>query len=365
MFLRFLLFPFALLYGCVMCVRNLLFDAGVLRQRKFPLPVVCVGNLAVGGTGKTPHVEYLLRLLAPRYAVAVLSRGYGRGTRGFLRAAPGVTARELGDEPFQMYRKFPAVTVAVDENRCHGLDRLLVGDGAVPDVVVLDDAYQHRYVRAGLYVLLTEYDRIYADDFLLPAGRLRESRSGARRAQVVVVTKCPPDLSETEKERVRRRLRLADGQRLFFSCLRYAALVPFVQDGTATLAGRPAVALLITGIARPGSLRRHLEACGLDIRQVAFPDHHTFTPADVRRMNDAYSELPAGAPAFTTEKDAVRLLPWAGHLSPALRAALLVQPIEVGMCGDTNEIFNQIIIDYVTENQRDGAVDKSTHRRRS
>ena len=350
MLLRLILMPFALIYGCVTSVRNLLFDIGVLRQRKFPLPVICVGNLAVGGTGKTPHVEYLIRLLSPRHSVAVLSRGYGRRTHGFVRAAQGVTAAELGDEPFQMHNKYPAVTVAVDENRCHGINRLLHGASATPDVVVLDDAYQHRYVHAGLYILLTEYGRLYADDCLLPAGRLRESRRGTRRARIIIVTKCPPRLTATDMERIRRRLRPTEGQQLYFTTLSYSTPRPLVGNESPAGSGNAATALLITGIAHPEPLQRHLEAQGMKVRALAFPDHHAFTPADVRRMNDAYAKLPDGSAAYTTEKDATRLRPLTRLLSPALCAALHVQPVETTFLNETSDKFNQIIIDYVTKN---------------
>lgn len=357
MFLRLLLYPFAVLYGCATRLRNWLFDHNVmLRRRTFPLPVVCVGNLAVGGTGKTPHVEYLLRLLSPGRHIAVLSRGYGRKTKGFRLADEGETAATLGDEPFQMYRKFSGAAIAVDENRCHGIDRLL-GGTCIPDAVILDDAFQHRYVQAGLYILLTEYSRLYTEDFILPAGRLREARTGARRAHIIIVTKCPPQLTTDEMADIRQRLHPAPGQRIFFTALRYADARPLFPEAGARKWETAPAALLVTGIARPKPLRRQLERIFPDVHALAFPDHHTFVPTDVQRMNTAYTRLPAGSIAVTTEKDAVRLQPLSDSLSPELRAALYVQPVEITFLDNTNDTFNQIIIDYVTENQRNSTMD--------
>ncbi|MEY2867889.1 MAG: hypothetical protein RIR01_289, partial [Bacteroidota bacterium] len=191
--LRKILFPFAILYGLVTAIRNFLFDKGILKSYAFDLPIIAVGNLSVGGTGKTPQIEYLIRLLSTKYKVATLSRGYKRKSEGFVLADANVNAEILGDEPFQFFQKFPNIQVAVDANRKNGIEQLL-SKNSKPEVILLDDAYQHRKVKAGFYILLTAYGDIYADDFMLPTGNLRESRSGAHRADVVVVTKCPPNL---------------------------------------------------------------------------------------------------------------------------------------------------------------------------
>ncbi len=188
------LYPVSWLYGAVVIIRNKLFDWGLFRSKSFDVPVICVGNLSVGGTGKTPHTEYLIKLLHDKYQVAVLSRGYKRRTQGYVLATPQSTARTIGDEPYQMYTKFPSVTLAVDENRCHGIEKLLALKKPAVDVVLLDDAFQHRYVKPGLSILLTDYHRLFCDDALLPAGRLREPVSGKNRAQIIIVTKCPQDI---------------------------------------------------------------------------------------------------------------------------------------------------------------------------
>ena len=224
------LLPLSWLYAGVVKLRNKLFDWGYLRSKSFPVPILCIGNLAVGGTGKTPHTEYLIRLLSDSgFRVATLSRGYKRRTQGFLLSSPERTAEELGDEPFQMSRKFPEVTVAVDANRCRGIAQLLQLS-PTPEVILLDDAFQHRYVKAGLYILLTEYNRLWCDDAVLPAGRLREPCQGKDRAQIVIVTKCPDHLKPIDYKMVSKQLQLYPYQQIYFSRLRYGALTPLFPN---------------------------------------------------------------------------------------------------------------------------------------
>ncbi|MDO4930798.1 MAG: tetraacyldisaccharide 4'-kinase [Bacteroidales bacterium] len=348
----YLLMPLAWLYDAATRIRNARFDSGSLPSRRFGLPVIAIGNLAVGGTGKTPHTEYVVRLLRDRFRVAILSRGYGRRSRGYVRAAAGVTAAELGDEPFQMWQKFPDVAVAVDADRCEGIDRLLAEEPAPPQAIVLDDAFQHRYVCAGLYVLLTDYSRLYTSDFVLPAGRLRESRRGARRAHVIIVTKCPAELSPDEAAEIRQRLRPQAHQAVFFTTFRYGKpykLFPDAPPEPQSWAGKSV--FVPTGIARPTPLHQHVEATGGKVKAHNFGDHHNFTPADVKTLNAAFEALPPDSLALTTEKDAARFALVGAHFSPRLRAALLVQPIEVAFLHGEEETFKKIITDYVTENQ--------------
>jgi tetraacyldisaccharide 4'-kinase len=200
--LRNILFPFAILYGFITSIRNFLFDKGILKSTSFDIPIIAVGNLSVGGTGKTPQIEYLIRLLSDKYQVATLSRGYKRQSEGFVLASSSSNAEILGDEPFQFYQKFPNIQVAVDADRTNGIIQLL-SQNEKPQVILLDDAYQHRKVKAGFYILLSSYGDLYADDFMLPTGNLRESRSGANRANIVIVTKCPKDLSDQDQEQIR------------------------------------------------------------------------------------------------------------------------------------------------------------------
>ena len=355
-----LLSPLSLLWGLIVWLRGKLFDWGCLPSRSFPLPVICVGNLAVGGTGKTPHVEHILRLLhAHGYRVAMLSRGYGRKTKGYVLAHDRHTAEDIGDEPLQIRRNCPFATVAVCERRVEGIGRLLQLTPA-PQVVVLDDAYQHRYVRAGFNVLLTAASRLYTDDHLLPWGRLREPAGAARRAQVIVVTKCPADY--------RPALKLLPGQALFYSRICYgtpqswkapqSAYQNAASADTAPLFAGQKV-LLVTGIAHPEPLIRHVEACGAAaVDALSFPDHHAFTRRDAELINSRYGHSAATC-VLTTQKDATRLQAIQKWLSPGLINHLLVQPITVKLeaAPETSSDFNQIILQYVDSHTRNRCVD--------
>lgn len=311
-----LLLPFSWLYAAVLAVRNWLYDHGWKRSAPGWVPLLGVGNLRVGGTGKTPHVAWLVEeLLRQGQRPAILSRGYGRQTTGPRLATPHDSAATVGDEPWQYFDEFgpQGVPVAVAESRQRGLD-LLQQHHPETTCVVLDDAYQHRRVRPTLNILLTELARPFYHDWVLPAGRLRESRAGAARADVVIVTKCPPDLAAeaqaAAEAQVRRYART--GVPVLFSAYAYAAPDPFAVsfdlDGQALPPGHqptPGPALLLTGIAQPGPLREYLESQGYDIRHHAvLPDHHAFQPADLRAL---YQHWQPGWPVFTTEKDATRL----------------------------------------------------------
>lgn len=354
-----LLWPLACIYDAVTALRNVAFSRGWIHSQEFPCATIAIGNLAVGGTGKTPHAEYLLRLLSPHHATALLSRGYGRKTHGFLMAGKSSTAAEIGDEPLQMHLKFPHVSVAVDENRCEGL-WLLLSMKQPPEVVILDDAFQHRYVRAGLYLLLTDYHRLYSSDFVLPAGRLRESKRGAKRAQIVLVTKCPKNLSLKEQQDIARKLKLQENQRLFFTTWKYGTPYGLFSEKEKTQKNKEA--LVITGIAHPEPLYEHLSKKGYDIKPLRFPDHHAFTDASAAIINRTYEEMAEGSAVFTTEKDAVRFRLIKSKLSTSLREALQVQPIEVAFVENDEEEtnqkeFNQTIYNYVTSYQTNSRVD--------
>ena len=341
------------MYHLITSLRNFLFDQGWgLKQQSFDVPLISVGNLAVGGTGKTPHTEYLVRLLqAAGKEVAVLSRGYGRATKGFHLASPASTAQEIGDEPLQIKQKFPDCTVAVCEKRVVGMQQLIAQrqeEGKTTDnwVVVLDDAFQHRYIKPGFSILLTDYTRPYYADRVLPWGRLRESAEGAQRADIIIVTKCPKHLSATNAEQIRAKLAPLPTQEVFFTCFDYGN--PYSASDCQEVE-LPHRALVLTGIAKPHPLYAYLEAHGVEIKPLAFPDHHAFTPSDVARINAAFAALPEGYKVITTEKDAVRLrlLP---TLSEAVKQNLLVQPIEVKFLFGQTEKFNTKIHDYVDAN---------------
>ncbi len=298
--LRKLLFPFAILYGFITSIRNFLFDKGVLKSTSFDIPVIAVGNLSVGGTGKTPQIEYLIRLLSDKYKIATLSRGYKRKSEGFVLADENSNAEILGDEPFQFYQKFPNVTVAVDANRTNGIQQLL-SQNKKPEIVLLDDAYQHRKVKAGFYILLTSYGDLYANDFMLPTGNLRESRSGAERANIVVVTKCPKILTEEEQAKIKSKLKLKNNQQVFFTFIDYDMVIYGKNEKIAVNEIKSESKLLLAGIAKPKPffdyLKNENDEC------LTFPDHHHFSDADL----DSIRNKANGRKIITTEKDYVRL----------------------------------------------------------
>lgn len=297
-----LLLPLTMWYAIGVAVRNLLFDLGVKRSVSPDVPTIGIGNLRVGGTGKTPHTEYLIRLLAGR-RVALLSRGYGRATQGFVLADDSSTASQIGDEPMMMARKFPQLTVAVCEDRVEGVRRLMEMPQK-PDVVLLDDVYQHRHIRPALNILLTEYGDPYCDDHILPFGNLREGRKGRRRANIVVVTKCPENLNDEEQQEMRRKLRLDDRQQLFFSHISYAEPVA-VYD--AVMPDVVEEVVLVTGIAHPEPLVRYLGK-KYRVHHLRFADHHPFGADDCQRIIETYNSLKnSNAVVFTTEKDAARM----------------------------------------------------------
>lgn len=331
--LRYLSIPFSLLYGLVVWVRNLLYDDHILRSSSVSVPTIGVGNLAVGGTGKTPMTEYLVKLLSEDYRVAVLSRGYGRNTRGFRLASATDTASTIGDEPMLIYRKFPAIPVAVCADRVKGVKRL---QQLYPDLqcVILDDAYQHRQLRCGYYVLLTPHDRLYVHDHMLPWGRLRDLPGQSLRANAVVVTKCPANMQPIERRIVSNALQLPSYQHLFFSRIRYKEQM---------LPGTP---LIVTGIANPQPMLEYIRQSYPEAELLSFADHHPFYAKDIQLI---LKQAEAYACVLTTEKDYVRMQQTT--LVEALSDKLYVQTIETDL-GVDQEAFNREVLLYVRENNR-------------
>lgn len=305
------LLPLSWLYGFGVWVRNTMFELGLKKSKSFDLPVINVGNLTVGGTGKTPHTEYLIHLLKEKYNVAVLSRGYKRKSRGFVLANEKTTMREIGDEPYQMKQKFPEIRVAVDKKRCHGIEQLQNANLVPPvDVVILDDAYQHRYVIPGINILLMDYHRLVYFDKLLPAGRLREPKSGMKRADIIIVTKCPLYITPMDKRGIERNLELDNWQNLFFSTFKYGNLYSLFDD---SISGHKSLSieqlkeykegvLLVSGIASPKQLEYDLQKI-TTFDSCRFADHHQFTKKDIKMIESKYK----GGIIITTEKDASRL----------------------------------------------------------
>ncbi len=294
------LFPFAILYGIITSIRNFLFDKGILKSYSFDVPVIAVGNLSVGGTGKTPQIEYLIRLLSPNFKVATLSRGYKRKSEGFVLANASSNAEILGDEPFQFYTKFKNIQVAVDANRKNGIEQLL-SQKDKSDLILLDDAFQHRKVKAGFYILLTSYGDLYSDDFMLPTGNLRESRSGAKRANMIIVTKCPLNLSVEEQAKIKYNLNLSSNQELFFSFIDYDDSIDSKDKSMKVSEIKNVTKILLAGIAKPEPFFDHLQSKN-DVKLI-FPDHHHFSKNELLEIKKkAQNQI-----IITTEKDFVRL----------------------------------------------------------
>ena len=351
------LYPASWLYGAGVYLRNKFFDWKWLRSESFAAPVICIGNLVAGGTGKTPHTEYLVRLLrAQGWNVATLSRGYKRKTKGYILADAQSDAQQIGDEPRQMKGKFPDIRVAVDEDRRRGIRELLRLEKPQVDVILLDDAFQHRYVKAGMNILLTDYHRLLCDDALLPAGQLREPAENKQRAQVVVVTKCPDDIKPIDFNIITKKLHLYPYQKLFFSGFRYGRLQPVFPaggpSGGRSLDGTEQL-LLVTGIASPAPMLDELKPQAGHLEHLAFGDHHTFSKSDFALIKERFDRLEGDKRLIvTTEKDAARLK---GHpLLPAeLKPFLYALPVEIKILQNQQYIFNQTIIDYVRTNPRD------------
>ncbi|WP_396597263.1 tetraacyldisaccharide 4'-kinase [Dokdonia sp. R86516] len=299
--LRLLLFPVAGIYYLVTLTRNKLYDTGVFKSKKYNIPVICVGNLSVGGTGKSPMTEFVVRLLLDDYRVATLSRGYGRKTKGYLDVNPANEATTVGDEPLQFAQKFKNIQVAVCEDRQTGIETLLSKVNA-PELVVLDDAYQHRKVEAGFYILLTAYSDLYSNDFLLPAGNLREPRAGADRADVIVVTKCPENLSPKEQAFIVASLDVNKTQQVYFSTISYDEKVYSALGSVPLNRLKVKNVTLVTGIANPKPFSAYLASQGLSFSHEAYGDHHNFTNSEINELDKLDCIL-------TTEKDYVRLRP--------------------------------------------------------
>ena len=354
------LLPLSWLYGLGVKFRNMLFEIGILRSESFDVPVISVGNITVGGTGKTPHVEYLIELLKDKAKVAVLSRGYKRRTRGFVIADDNATAKTIGDEPLQMKRKYgDDITVAVDRKRCHGIRQLTSDEDGI-DVILLDDAFQHRYVKPGVNILLVDYHRLIIYDKLLPAGRLREPLSGKNRADIVIVTKCPHDLKPMEYRVITKAMNLFPFQRLYFTCLDYRNITPVFGSGEQSLdsIGKDCHILLLTGIASPQQMIEDLSPRCPHITPLTFGDHHTFTSSDVARINNEFAALPHPKMIITTEKDATRLIAVEG-LSEEVRGAMFALPVKIRFMLGQEESFNEKIIGYVRKNSRNSILAKA------
>ena len=330
--LRIILFPIVPIYYSVTWLRNRMYDSGFKSSKSYDLPVICVGNLSTGGTGKTPMIEYLIRLLQPTKHVATLSRGYKRVSSGYILADAKANADKIGDEPFQFYKKFKDdIVVAVDEDRQHGIDELLALQ-PTPEVILLDDAFQHRKVNSGLNIVLTAYNNLFYKDIVLPTGNLREPKQGVERAHIIVVTKCPKDLSDSEKEDIKKRIQPNPNQTVFFSTIDYSNSVQS-WSSEMSLQELPHFTL-VTGIANAKPLVDFLHSKTLNFEHLEYGDHYSFRPKDIELLEKKSFIV-------TTEKDYVRL-----SEVESLREKLYYLPITLEIDDDSNA-FNTMVTTFV------------------
>jgi len=356
------LYPIWLVYSLVIFIRNKLFDFKIFKSHEFHLPIISVGNITVGGTGKTPHAEYLIRLLKDDFKLAFLSRGYKRKTRDFIVATEQSSAATIGDEPLQVKRKFPEMIVAVDRKRVNGINKLIEN---VPDldIILLDDAYQHRSVNPGINILLIDYNQPLKGDALLPIGRLREPVSEKERADIIIVTKVPRDISAMDKRLFLLNVDAKTHQKVYFSTIRYGALKPVfgaeVSEKNPILDEKKTyTVLLVTGIADPSVIINHFKPICKEVIPISFPDHYVFTQKDVTSIVEKYNAIPGSDKIIvTTEKDAVRLIFY--DAPENLSEAWYYLPIEVEFLPNEGELFNHQILQYVKNNNRNSILYKN------
>ncbi len=340
---RYLLFPLSFIYGAVIWLRNWLFDKNILKSASFNFPVICVGNIAVGGTGKTPMTEYLIRLLQNNFKIATLSRGYKRKTKGFAIAEAGTTALEIGDEPMQFHNKFPGVTVAVGEERLVAIPQLLY-DKPDTQVIILDDAFQHRTVKAGLNIVLTAFNNLYTRDLVLPSGDLRDVKASMKRADIIIVTKCKGGLTIAEKESIIKEIQPLPHQTVFFAAIAYAT--PYHLFKTQRSPIDPATnILLLCGIANPRPLKDYLESKMHTYDMLRYPDHHIFNSDDLADIKKQFAKIQTSNKVIlTTEKDATRLVKFEEDLKDF---PVYVLPIEHSFLFNGAEAFNKLVLQFI------------------
>jgi tetraacyldisaccharide 4'-kinase len=340
---RYILLPFSFLYGGIIWVRNKLFDKNILKSATFNLPLICIGNLAVGGTGKTPMVEYLVKMLKDQYKVATLSRGYKRKTKGFAIADQQTTAVDIGDEPMQIHKKFEDITVAVAEERVIGIPQLLF-EKPETEVIILDDAFQHREVKAGLNILLTDYYNLYNRDILLPAGDLRDIKSSSKRAEIIVVTKCKPDLAGEEKHKIIAELKPQPNQKIFFTKTGYNSLYHlFTKEKY--LPDPDSDVLLVCGIANPDPLKKILAREVATYELLRYRDHHIFNTDDLKEIKQQYEKIKNDKKFIvTTEKDGVRLAKFEKELAAF---PVYILPMEHQFLFDEESAFEKLVHEFI------------------
>jgi len=358
--LKILLFPLALLYGFIIHLRNWLFNLRIIKSVEFGFPVISVGNIGVGGTGKTPHTEYLVGLLTGKFIVAVLSRGYGRNTREFMFVENSSTTLSVGDEPLQIKKKYPEAIVAVDRNRVNGI-RMIREAFPEVNVIILDDAFQHRYVTPGYNILLTSHDNLITRDYLIPFGRLREHRKNKKRADMILVSKSPEALSPLDRRMIVKEIIPSAHQHIYFTSVRYGDPVHLIDKEVATvtleeIGEMETQVLLVTGIASPDPLADHLNKFTDRITHLKYPDHHPFSQDDLDQIVSVYNSLPSENKCLiTTEKDSVRLME-IPNIVQLLGDRIFYIPIWIIFLNNDEVEFNNYIIDYVGKNKPDNII---------
>lgn len=334
--IRFLLFPFAMVYDLVTTFRNTLYTIGFFKHFTFSKPIIVVGNLSVGGTGKTPQIEYLIRVLKDRYNIAVLSRGYKRKTNGFIQVNTSHSADEVGDEPLQFFKKFTDIIVAVDANRAAGIEKITQQNPV--DVILLDDGFQHRKVKGSFYILLTKFDDLFINDYLLPTGNLRENKSGAKRANAIIVTKCPENSTENQRNEIQKKI-MKFTNHVFFTKISYAKNV-IGKDLILVDELKKYEILLITGIANPKLLLEFLNKKLIHFHHINFPDHHHFSESDIEMIQSKFANIKSDKKLIlTTEKDFVRL--------QKIIENCYYLPIETQFIGHQNIKFDDLIVSHI------------------
>ena len=346
LFVRLLLIPFAAIYGLIVSIRNLFYKAGIFGSTTFNIPIICVGNLSYGGTGKTPHIEYLIRLLEENFNIAVLSRGYRRKTKGYIFADDTATASSIGDEPYQIKEKFKNIAVGVCENRVIGVPELL-SDAPHTQVILMDDGLQHRALKAGLNILLTDYSRLFTRDFIAPSGTLREFRPAYKRSEIIIVTKCPENLSKDEQQKIILEIAPLPSQKVFFTFQSYDEPIGLYNQNT--LADKQADVLVFAGIANTYSLEAHLKTIYRSVTAVRFADHKEYTEIVLNAIIQKFEQMDSkNKIIITTEKDAVKLRnnEFAGLLT---NIPIYYQPLKIEFFSEFRSAFNNQIINYVTQ----------------
>ena len=353
--IKFLLYPFSVLFGIITSIRNSLYDFDVLKSKRFDVPIISIGNITVGGTGKTPHVEYLVSLLKDKFETAVLSRGYKRKSKGFIEVQADSKVTTVGDEPLQIKTKFPEVVVAVCENRATGVEKILSSQNIkTPDVFILDDAFQHRRISPDVNILLIDYNRPLKNDFLLPTGHLRESSNEIKRADIIIFTKCSGEITSIMRRIMKNEVCLKPYQELYFTTLEYGRITPVFSGKELHdefIDKKNFAVLAVTGIASPVLIYKHIEKFSSQIETLKFPDHHNYSEKDISKIFGKFENIKSENKIIvTTEKDAMRFKSL-GNLPEGFKESLYYLPFKVKFLNNEENLFNKKMLNYVGENK--------------